>query len=203
MKRLTEKFGIRTLKMGKERVTRIAVRSFLPFLILFGFPACQKAWYGYDGRPGDAFVALTWQVSEPTYVDAGTGAIPYKFYYGNFYKIFPGYYNLYYEGRVFTGMYWATYSWEVVYEIWEVPGERGGWHYNGANGPDNFFTIELSPYGPYITNHYKSAELSEAYELVEESEKEITVIQKGEGMHMKITYTKVSQGTRSEKFPGE
>jgi hypothetical protein len=191
MKRLNEKFGFRTVKLGEERVTRNAVRSLLPVLILFGFASCQKAWYGEDGHPGDAFVALTWQVSEPSYIDAGTAAIPIRFYYGQYYKIYPGYYNLYYEGKVFTGMYWATYAWEVMYEIWEVPGERGGWYHHGANGPDNFFTIEMSPHGPYITDHYKRTDLSARYKLLEESENQISVIQKGDGVNMKVTYTKV------------
>lgn len=192
MKRLNEKFGFRTATMGEEGVTRKAVRSLLPVLILLGFASCQKAWYGNDGHPGDAFVSLTWQVSEPTYVDVGTAAVPYRFYYGQFYRILPGYYNLYYEGKVFAGMYWANYAWEVMYEIWEIPGERGGWYHHGANGPDNFFTIEMSPYGPYISDHYKSTELNERYELLEESEGVITVIQKGDGVSMKVTYTKVN-----------
>ena len=191
MKRSKEKVGIRTEKMSEEEVTRKKVRKIIAVLLLLSLTACNKhAWYGRDGRPGDAFLSLTWQVEEPTYIDAGTGAIPPVFHWGNFYKIQPGYYDLYYEGSVWTGTHWANYAWEVVYEIWEVPGENGDWYYHGADGPDNYFTIECSPYGPYVQSPYKSTEPDSKYELIEENESEVIVVQKGDGINLKITYKK-------------
>ncbi|MBC8488660.1 MAG: hypothetical protein H8D45_21765 [Bacteroidetes bacterium] len=192
MKRFDEKIGKRIEKESEEEVARKRIRKLIAVLLILSLTACEKhAWYGRDGKPGDAYLSLTWQVAEPTYIDAGSGAIPPVFYWGQFYKIYPGYYDLYYEGRVWDGMFWASYAWEVRYEIWEVRGEAGDWYYNGADGPDNYFTIECNPYGPYIQSTYKSTELDSKYELIEENENEITVVQKGEGSNLKITYKKV------------
>ncbi|MBN2173976.1 MAG: hypothetical protein JW731_07585 [Bacteroidales bacterium] len=140
-----------------------------------------------EGR--ETYLSLHWQVTEPDYIDAGTGSIPSVFYWGEFYKIRPGYYNLYYEGAVWTGMTWAFYAWEVSYEIWEIQGEQGDWYYNGANGPDNFFTIVCSPYGPAVNNSYKSGE-EMSYETLSETDNEIIIKQTAEGFEMIITYKK-------------
>ncbi len=191
MKRSIKKIGKETAKKGEGRVTRSSVRILLPVLLILGLASCEKAWHGTDGRPGDAYLALTWQVEEPAYIDAGTGAIPPRFYYGQYYKINPGYYTLYYEGDVWTGQYWGTYAWEVTYEIWEVPGERGDWYYNGQNGPDNYFDIEMSPYGPYVYSSYKSGESVSKYEIIEQSNDVIVIVQKGDGMNLKATFKRV------------
>ena len=191
MKRSTVKIGKETAKMGEDRVTRITVRMLLSVLLIVSLASCEKAWHGTDGRPGDAYLALTWQIEEPTYIDAGTGAIPYRFYYGDYYRINPGYYSRYYEGVVWTGQYWGSYAWEVEYEIWEVAGERGDWYYNGQDGPDNFFDIEMSPYGPYVYSSYKSGETDSKYEIVEASDEKIIMVQKGDGMSLKATFKKV------------
>jgi hypothetical protein len=55
---------------------------------------------------------------------------------------------------------------------------------------DNYFNIECGPYGPYVSSAYKSSNLSSVYELISESEDEIVVEQKTDGMKMKITYRK-------------
>jgi hypothetical protein len=191
MKRSIKKIGNETVKMGEAKVTRSSVRILLPVLLILSLSACEKAWHGSDGRPGDAFIALTWQVEEPNYIDAGTGAIPPRFYYGQYYKINPGFYELYYEGSIWTGQFWGFYAWEVTYEIWEVPGERGDWYYNGANGPDNYFDIEMSPYGPYVYSSYKSGEMDSKYEIIEKSDDLVVIVQKGEGINMKATFKKV------------
>ena len=88
-------------------------------------------------------------------------------------------------------MSWAFYAWEVDYRIYEIPGEPGDWHYNGANGPDTYFTLEMSPYGPYISSNYKSSEIFEGYELIAEKDDEITVKQIVNGMEMEVTFKKV------------
>ncbi len=191
MKRSDEKFGKSTESRGEEIVTRKSVKSLSAFILILILASCEKEpWYGNDGRPGDAYIALTWQVEEPTYVDAGTYAIPPVFYYGEYYRINPGYYDLYYEGRTWNGMGWAFYAWEVEYTIRVIDGEPGGWHYNGADGPDNYFTIEMSPYGPYISSDYKSSEISEKYELISDTGDEIVIKQVLEGLEMEVTYHK-------------
>ena len=191
MKRLDKKIGIRTKKVSEEEVARKKIQKVIAVLLILSLAGCQKAWYGHDGRPGDAYLSLNWQVTEPEYIDAGTGDIPPVFYWGQNYKTYPGFYNLYYEGRIWTGMSWASYAWEVDYKIYEVAGESGGWYHNGQDGPDNYFLIECSPYGPFIESTYKDAELDPKYEIIEESDKEITVKQVGEGMEIMITYKKV------------
>jgi len=191
MKRLSKKIGKRILK-SEEEVAQKKIQMLLAVLFLLSVSSCQKAWHGRDGRPGNAYLSLTWQVAEPSFIDAGTHAIPSVFYWGDYYKISPGYYDLYYEGRVWTGMFWANYSWEVMYEIRVIPGERGDWYYNGSDGPDNYFSIECNPGGPFILSDYKSAELDSKYKLIEESEEEIVVEQKGKGVNLIITYKKAT-----------
>jgi hypothetical protein len=191
MKRFDKKIGIRTKEKGEDEVARKKVQKVIAVLLVLSLAGCQKAWHGRDGRPGDAYLALDWQVSEPVYIDAGTSNIPPVFYWGQNYMMFPGMYNLYYEGRVWTGMSWASYAWEVMYEIYEISGENGGWYYNGQDGPDNYFMIVCSPYGPNIQSTYKNAERERTQEIVLETEEEIVVKQLGDGVEMKITYKKV------------
>ena len=190
MKRFDKKIGIRTKEKSEEEVARKKVQKVIAVLLILSLAGCQKAWYGHDGRPGDAYLAIEWQVSEPEYIDAGTSNIPPVFYWGQNYKIFPGIYDLHYEGRVWTGMGWASYAWEVDYRIYEVPGESGGWYYNGQDGPDNYFLIICSPYGPDVQSAYKDAEAGQKYEIIVESDEEIVVKQAGDGMEIMITYTK-------------
>ena len=191
MKRFDKKIGIRTKKESEKKVAQKRVQKVIVVLLILSLAGCQKAWIGNDGRPGDAFLSLNWDVAEPEYIDAGTGDIPPVFYWGQNYKTFPGKYFLYYEGRVWTGMGWGTYAWEVEYQIYEVAGEPGGWYYNGQDGPDNYFMIECSPYGPYIESSYKKAEVDSKYEVLEKSAEEIKVKQTGDGMELMITYKKV------------
>jgi hypothetical protein len=198
MKRSDIQIGKMIELQSDAKVSRRKIEKLIAVLLILSFTSCQKAWYGRDGRPGDAFVSFTWQVSEPTYIDVGNGAVPPVFYWGESYKIRPGNYTLYYEGEVWAGSGWALYSWEVIYEIWEVPGERGDWYYNGSDGPDNYFNIECSPYGPYISSDYKSAALDPKYDLISENKDEIVVEQKADGMRMKITYRKSEKKKRIE-----
>lgn len=181
-----------TKKASEEEVARKKVQKLVAVLLILSLTACEEAWYGHDGLPGDAFLALTWQEEEPSYIDAGTGAIPPVFYWGDYYEIRPGNYSLYYEGRVWTGMAWANYAWEVFYEIWEIAGEKGDWYYNGANGPDNYFTIECNPYGPYVGNSYKSTDLPENYEVILEEEDEVEIKIELEGLEVKILYKRAT-----------
>lgn len=191
MKRFDKKIGIETKKESEEDVARKRVQRVIAVLLILSLTGCQKAWYGDDGRPGDAFLALNWQVDEPAFIDVGTGDIPPIFYWGQNYKTYPGFYSLYYDGRIWTGKSWASYAWEVGYEIYEIKGEQGGWYHNGQDGPNNYFLIECSPYGPYIESTYKDAEVDPEYEVLVESENEIIVKHEGEGLGIMITYKKV------------
>ncbi len=191
MKRFDKKIGIRTKKESEEDVARKRVQKLIAVLLILSLAGCQKAWYGHEGNPGDVYLSLNWDVAEPEYLDAGSGDIPTIFYWGQNYKTYPGKYFLYYEGRVWTGMGWGAYAWEVEYQIFEIAGEPGGWYYNGQDGPDNYFMIECSPYGPYIENSYKNTEMDSKYEVLEQSDSEITVIQKGDGIKLIITYRQV------------
>ncbi len=198
MKRSNTKIGKMIEFRSEDKVARKKIEKLIAVLLILGFTSCQKAWYGHDGRSGDAFISLTWQVGEPSFIDVGTGAVPPVFYWGESYEIRPGNYSLYYEGEVWTGSSWANYSWEVMYEIWEEAGERGDWYYNGSDGPDNYFNIECSPYGPYVSNSYKSSSLNPGYKLISESEDEIIVEQKADAMSIKITYRKLEKGIKIE-----
>jgi hypothetical protein len=119
----------------------------LALILLTGLSGCEVE-YGYDGRPGNAYLALQYDVAEPYYLDAGTGAIPAEFIWGDFYYATSGYYTLYYEGSHWNGHRWADYAWEIDYEIYNNPGEYGGAYYNGKDGADSYFTLLCSPYGP-------------------------------------------------------
>ena len=189
MKRSAKKIGERT-SLSEREVAQKKVHKVIAVLLILSLTACEKAWHGYDGRPGKAYLALSWQEVEPTYIDAGTDAIPPVFLWGEYYPIRPGDYSLYYEGSVWSGMAWARYSWEVFYEVWEIPGEQGDWYYNGSNGPDNFFIIACNPFGPYIGNSYKSSNLSDKYTLISEDANKTVVSQKLDGMEIRITYSK-------------
>lgn len=199
MKRFDIKIGIMTKIRRQVKVSRKNISKLIAILLVFGFTSCQKAWQGRDGRHGDAFISFTWQVAEPNFIDVGSGAVPPVFYWGEAYKIRPGIYSLYYEGQVWAGAGWATYSWEVMYEIWEESGELGDWYYNGSDGFDNYFNIECSPYGPYVSNNYKSSSLSSDYVLISESNDKIVVEQKAEGLRMKITYRKSEMRINPER----
>jgi hypothetical protein len=178
---------------SRKRMASMIVKSFLLIFITLLFASCYKEpWYGYNGRPGEAFLALNWVDDKPDYIDAGTGSIPPVFQYGRYYRAYPGFYVMYYEGNFWNGQAHAFYAWEIDYEIWIMPGEPGGMYYNGANGPDNYFSIECSPYGPWIYGPgYKEAGLPEGYELKENSGDEIVMEKKGTDFGITVTWKKV------------
>ncbi len=170
------------------------VKWFLLLLMAFFVTSCYvEPWYGRDGQPGRAYLSLTWIDTKPEYIDAGTGAIPPVFQYGKYYRAYPGFYTLYYDGHFWNGQAYAFYAWEVDYEIWAVAGEPGGMYHNGANGPDNYFTVECSPFGPWVYGPgYKDEELPEGYELKENTGERVTIEKKGTDFGITITYKKVA-----------
>lgn len=123
------------------------------FLVLGS--ACER---GIDGRDGRAYLSVNWTNDKPTLIDPGTSAIPHVFEYGRYYQAWPGHNYLYYEGRIWNGMGYSKYAWEMEYEIYELKGESGGYQYNGADAPDTYFDLECSPFGPawFADEVYKS-----------------------------------------------
>jgi hypothetical protein len=170
-------------------------------LSLLMLTSCEKDndFYGYDGLPGRAFLSVIWIDAEPYYLDAGTSAIPRVFEWGRYYRAYPGFYWLYYDGEIFNGYSYSFYAWEMEYEIWETPGEPGGYGYHGRNGTDTYFTLELSPYGPYyyISDRYKSEDGVEV--KVEKTDEDVyTITKTSEDFTMKIMYKKAEKKSEWE-----
>jgi len=166
---------------------------YLLMITLFITSCHVEPWYGHDGRPGNAFLAISWLDAQPEYIDAGTGDIPPVFEYGRFYHAWPGFYTMYYDGRFWNGQANVFYAWEVDYDIWAVAGEPGGLYYNGADGVDNHFTVECSPFGPWVYGPgYKSAALPDGYELLEDNDEKIIIQKEGTDFGITLTYKKVA-----------
>jgi hypothetical protein len=154
------------------------------------FTSCRK---GEDGIPGNAYLALQWNVQLPSYLDAGTAAIPPVFEWGRFYPAYPGYFTLYYEGDYYNGTAYNHYSWELNYQIWINPGEEGGFGYDGRNGPDSYLTIIISPFGPFTDRLNKSLPSGNGnYSVIEESDDLIKVLQENGKYSMMVVYKKQS-----------
>jgi len=156
---------------------------------LMFFTSCEK--YGTDGIPGKAFLSVNWDVSVPTNLDVGTSDIPAVFEWGTYYRAYPATNTLYYDGKVWKGTYWADYAWQVDYEIYENPGQKGGPNYNGKDGMNSYFDIVCSPYGPNITSYDAKIKPNDnPYDL--NSVPEIVTVIKSYGNYsIKITYKKV------------
>lgn len=139
--------------------TLLKAISYKPFLALIAVLSASliltisSCHVGSDGRPGQAYISFEWEISKPDLIDCGTPSVPPNFYYGTFYRITPGWYTAYYEGQVWTGQAWGTYAWEMDYEIWVNPGQRGGYGYNGKDGMNTYMTFVCTPFGPEIYRH--------------------------------------------------
>lgn len=169
----------------------LGLSAFLLFAILFTSTSCTV---GSDGRPGLAYIAFKWEVAKPEYIDCGTPAVPPNFNYDTYYRITPGWYTAYYEGKVWTGQAYGTYAWEMDYEIWINEGQRGGWGYNGKDGMNTYLDFVCSPHGPYLLRHESylrtARELPEGYELISDNGDEIVVKVEMPEYVMRITYKK-------------
>ncbi len=181
---------------------RVAVLLGL-FAVLFSSCYHEDYYYpeGRDGRPGNAYLSLTWAYDIPNYIDAGTGAIPPYFEWSRYYMAYSGYYTLYYEGNYWNGYAWGYYAWEVNYEIWVNSGEPGGYYYDGLDGADTYFTLECSPYGPYA---YKDEQIGggdtgNGTKLISDKDDEIVIMKEKKNYSMKVTYKKVEKRTQSVK----
>ncbi len=167
----------------KTKLAKVAHIILLSFTILVLFSSCQK---DYERSYHRTFVALAWDGVEPTYIDAGTAAIPAHFEYNSFYRITPGFYQLYYEGTDYYNGYYRDYAWDMEYEIYVIEDEYA---YEGYD--DSYFTLELNPWGPEVFESVKSGknEIS-GYNVLEYSNKKV-VLEKAVGsMGIKITYNR-------------
>ena len=163
------------------------------YILLFAsaivFTSCEEDYYGRDGRPGEAYLSLTWANEVPEYLDVGTGAIPSTFKWGDYYPVYPGFYVMYYEGAVWNGFGRTFYAYEVEYEIWVNDGQQGQpYGIDGLDGANTFLSIECSPYGPFIFSSEKSANITPKYKILKNIDDEIQVLQETDTFSMKITY---------------
>jgi hypothetical protein len=177
-------------KADKLRRTLWGGGLILAALFLLG--SCEK---GLDGWPGRAYVAFSWIVDEPDYIEIDNEYVPPVFYWDEFYRVAPGLYFAYYEGYHRVGRQLYEYAWELEYEVWENPGEPGRVHrQNGVDGPDAYFTIVLSPYGPE-TLYEEVARLKSAVDELPENlpaiGDEIVIEQSDEDFNLIIRYKKV------------
>lgn len=158
----------------RQVVRTLGVLSILATLWILPSSCCDDR--GDDGRPGRAYLALHWEVDMPDYLDAGTPDIPATFEWGRYYRAFPGWYTLYYEGTFFNGQNNLNYAWDMEYEIYEMSGEKGTYYNNGDDGPDAFFDLVLSPFGPFM-EEYISDKMAPGttLEVIEESD-DLTVL---------------------------
>ncbi len=175
---------------SKNRIIKPLLVLLISFPLVFSSCYIEYNNVGYDGRPGDAYLALEWEYVMPDYLDAGTSDIPSIFEWGRYYLTRPGYYELYYEGEFWDGYDIAYYAWNIEYEIWRNPGtsgQPGG--INGLDGANTYLTLILSPYGPYEDGGFKSISLDK-YSVVSDNGNKIVIEQKGDEFSMRITYTK-------------
>lgn len=159
-------------------------------MFVLSMSSCEE---GRPGRDGRAYVSLTWSGDMPEYVDAGTSSVPPQFQWGRFYRAYPGYFNIFYEGQIFNGYSTSRYAWEMDYELYEIKGEPASYCCDGEDGADTYFTIECSPYGPryYDEIAYKSAGRNEGYELIRQSDDELILKQEKGKYGIKITIRSV------------
>ena len=185
---------------GRPVLKLFAGKSAIILLVIsmaIAFTSCVP--YGYNGRSGNAYIAVTWDRSQPDYLDVGSSDIPSVFDWGAFYNAWPGYYTLYYEGSYWNGYRMTRYAWEMNYDIYVIAGQAGGPDYNGADGPDTYFTLECSPYGPNIytdTRYYKKAEKPDenSLEVMQVGQNDsITVVKNN--IRMRVIYKKVEPRT--------
>lgn len=181
-----KRFVMKNVKL-KYRPTELFSRKTLPFsiilIVLLGLASCtEEIWIMESPQTSNAYIALSWTEDEPDYVDAGTGAIPTIFYWNDYYHIHPGFYTLYYDGLYNDGFDFIEYAWEVDYDIYT----NGGPYYD-----DNYFSIDLNPYGPYVGLDFKSSPTNQNFKVLEQNEKKIIILKEEKEYSLKVTYRKV------------
>ncbi len=137
--------GPACLPATRINYARLSFLLLIPLSLLF---SCEK---GDDPFPGLAFVAVSWTVVQPEYIEMDNPFMPEVFYWDWFYRVDPGVYYVYYEGNHRVGGKINPYAWELEYEIWEYEGKRARYFWqDDENGPDAYFTIVCTPFGPEV-----------------------------------------------------
>lgn len=179
------------MKRLEKRSSQRWSRMLFVIVPMIFITACETT--GYDGRDGRSYLALTYAVDEPDYVDAGTGSIPEYFYWDEYYRARTGFYTMYYDGYYRHGSTIEEYAWEIDYEIYYLEGEQGGHGYHGSDAPDMYFTVECHPYGPYYYEEELKMSLPEGVRIVSENSEQIELVQEKETMGIKVTYRRVEK----------
>ena len=171
------------------------------FITMLSITSCIKEVAYPDGRPGRAYLSLTFTNEEPDYIDPGTSSIPEVFYWGDYYRAYPGIYTLYYETPVWNGYAWGRHCWEIDYEIWTIPGEPGSYYHYGRDGADTYFTLDLAPFGPSVYEETKgSVNNSSKYDSVIKTADGFVATKKQNGLGFKATYRQVKQRQNKSEF---
>ena len=186
------------MKMNSTTYLRY-LRPFLHFAAIFSLVIVSASCNddrGRDGRPGRAYLSLEWEIDMPDYLDAGTPDIPATFEWGRSYRAYPGWYTIYYDGHFWNGSGNVNYSWEMEYEIWEAAGERGGYNYDGDDGPDTYFTLWLSPTGPSLDEFVTKKAGLNNYTVVSNTGDRIEILIEGASYSMRAIFRKVEPRSR-------
>ena len=178
------------VRIQKLRLTLAAILLLAVALLI---SSCEKGSYGEHGL---AFVAFTWVEDEPEYIEIENEFIPAVFYWDWFYRVDPGLYYIYYEGNHRRGGRIIPYAWELEYEVWENPGKKGKAFWQpGDDGPDAYFTIELSPFGPEViyeeVYHEKSAVPVEEQEDIISDSEEFIIEKQSNNYNLRLRYKRV------------
>jgi len=154
------------------------IMSFLQSCVYYEQP------YPQGSYNGNAYVRLNWSDREPDYVDAN-GIVPSNFNWNTYYKSFPGYYTVHYEYDYYSGSHVITDAYDAKVEIWVNRSESSSSNSYSQYVADNNFELMLYPDGGYDYN------LTSGLKSNNVSTKSDTLIQKKNGMTMRIIISKV------------
>lgn len=178
--------------ISKHRKGFFSIGSLMIIVVVFLFSSCTMV--GDDGDDGRAYLALSYSIDEPDYVDVGTSSVPEIFFWDECYRVHPGVYTLYYDGVRFAHGDIIDYAWEIDYEIYILRGENGGIGYNGDDGDDMYFTLECNPFGPTVYEEsYSKSSTVNGMNIISVSDDEIVMQKEKDGFGIRITYRKVEK----------
>ncbi len=177
-------FNTKNKQLSRE--TKKPLFFLIRLMLILGITSCSEDYWVIENpsQNSRAYIALTWSEDEPDYIDAGTSDIPEVFYWNDYYPIRPGYYTLYYDGIYNDGYNYIDYAWEVEYEIYT----NGGVYTN-----DNYFSLDMNPYGPLVYEEYKSNTINSNFTILEQTEFKIVILKQEKEFSLKITYLKVER----------
>ena len=196
MKTAIKNTAARSFKLAKFYTMMRRILFFSAIVIMMVLTSCTK---GRNGRDGLAYVSVTWDVDRPDYIDVGNPSFPRNFFFGEFYRVYPGRYFMYYEGVFWNGYAFAHYAWDVEYEVWENRGEAGGYYYDGRDGIDNYFSLRCTPYGPYTYQLKSESANDNTVKIKENKDGKLVITEEKEFFTIRITYSKATPSKLSDK----